>query len=102
MATSDRSAPAPLRERPAWQALEAHRAELGDVDLRALFAADPDRGERLALTAQGLYLDYSKSLTSDVTFELLIALAEECGIHERTRAMFSGERINTTEDRAVL
>ena len=92
----------PLRERPAWGALERHHAAVRDLHLRDLFAADPTRGERLAAEGAGLYLDYSKNRVTDETLRLLIALARESGLAERTDAMFRGERINTTEDRAVL
>ncbi|HEV7215020.1 MAG TPA: glucose-6-phosphate isomerase, partial [Chloroflexota bacterium] len=91
-----------LTERPAWQALAAHRRQLGDVQLRALFAGDPQRGERLTAEDLGLYLDYSKHLITDETIRLLLQLAEACGLRERTRAMFGGEKINVTEQRAVL
>ncbi len=95
--------PAPmLSERPAWAALRAHHAAIRDVHLRTLFADDPGRGERLAADAAGLHLDYSKNRLTDETLRLLVALAEECGVRERTEAMFRGERINTTENRAVL
>ena len=92
----------PLRERPAWSALERHYADLREAHLRDLFAADPARGERLAAEGAGLYLDYSKNRVTDETLHLLVQLAEECGLRERTEAMFRGERINTTEDRSVL
>jgi glucose-6-phosphate isomerase len=92
----------PLRERPAWSALEKHHQEVLDVHLRDLFAGDPDRGERLAIEAAGLYLDYSKHRITDETVGLLIRLAEESGLRERIDAMFAGERINVTENRAVL
>ncbi|GIU93951.1 MAG: glucose-6-phosphate isomerase [Gaiellaceae bacterium] len=92
----------PLRERPAWRALERHRRELAAVHLRELFAADPQRGERLAAEAAGLYLDYSKNLVTDETLALLQQLARESGLAERIEAMFRGERINETEDRPAL
>jgi glucose-6-phosphate isomerase len=92
----------PLVLRPGWQALLAHRAQLEGVHLRELFARDAHRGERLALEAEGVYLDYSKNRLTDETLRLLVALAEECGVRERIGAMFRGERINATEDRAVL
>jgi len=92
----------PLRERAAWKALERHYADLRKAHLRDLFAADPARGERLAAEGAGLYLDYSKNRVTDETLRLLVQLAEECGLRERTKAMFRGERINTTEDRSVL
>jgi glucose-6-phosphate isomerase len=91
-----------LRERPAWKALEAHFAGVKDVQLRDLFAQDPERGERLVAEACGLYLDYSKHRVTDETLRLLVALAEESGLAERRDAMFRGERINVTEDRSVL
>ena len=94
--------PTPLRERAAWRALEAHRDMLASTDLRGLFADDPDRGERLALEACGLYLDYSKNQVTDETLRLLVALGDEVGLRARIEAMFSGERINVTEDRPVL
>jgi glucose-6-phosphate isomerase len=87
---------------PAWQALAAHRAAHLDLHLRDLFAADPGRGLRLTLEAAGLYLDYSKNLVTDETLRLLVALAESAGLRGRIDAMFRGERINLTEDRAVL
>jgi glucose-6-phosphate isomerase len=91
-----------LRETAAWKALERHRAELGDRHLRDLFATDPERGERLACEAAGLYLDYSKNRLVDETLALLGDLARERGVEERRDAMFAGERINVTEDRSVL
>ena len=91
-----------LRERPAWQALHAHHASLRDVHLRSLFAEDPRRGERFALEAAGLHLDYSKHRITQETLRLLFALAEECGLRARIDAMFRGEKINATEGRAVL
>ena len=92
----------PLRERPAWAALEAHHAAIRETTLRELFAADPTRGERLAAEGGGLYLDYSKNRVTDETLSLLRQLAQESGLAERTAAMFRGEHINVTEDRAVL
>ncbi|MGA8277356.1 MAG: glucose-6-phosphate isomerase [Rhodanobacteraceae bacterium] len=91
-----------LGQRPAWRALEAHRAEVADVNLRQLFADDSRRGERLTVEAAGMYLDYSKNRITDETLRLLVQLANECGLRARTDAMFSGEKINTTEQRAVL
>src|SRR5215211_7070366 len=91
-----------LTRRPAWQALAAHFAQLQHVHLRQLFADDPGRGERLAAEGAGLYLDYSKHRVTDETLRLLLQLAEESGLPERIAAMFRGERINVTEDRAVL
>ncbi len=92
----------PLRQRPAFQALETHQHALADVHLRELFAADPARGTRLTAEAAGLYLDYSKHRVTDETLGLLIQLAEESGLRERIDAMFRGDRINVTENRAVL
>jgi glucose-6-phosphate isomerase len=88
--------------RPAWQALVTHHARIGSVHLRELFAADPERGTRWTVGAAGLYLDYAKQRIDDETVALLAALARDCGLHERTAAMFAGELINTTEQRAVL
>jgi glucose-6-phosphate isomerase len=93
---------ASLRRRPAFRALEAHRAEVGDRHLRDLFAAEPDRGERLTAEAAGLYLDYSKNRISSETVPLLVALADESGLAARREAMFRGERINVSEDRPAL
>jgi glucose-6-phosphate isomerase len=92
----------PLRERKAWQALERHYAEISGTHLRDLFAADPGRGERLTAEAVGLYLDYSKNRITDETLALLFELAEESGVAERRDAMFRGEHINVSENRAVL
>ena len=91
-----------LTELPAWLALRAHSEQLRDIHLRSLFASDPGRGERLTAEAAGLFLDYSKNRVTDETIRLLIALAAACGMRERIDAMFSGEKINTTEGRAVL
>ena len=91
-----------LTERPAWKALQAHWATIRNLHLRQLFADDPGRGERLTAEADGIYLDYSKNRITGETMRLLIGLAEECGLHERIDAMFSGEPINETEKRAVL
>jgi glucose-6-phosphate isomerase len=96
-------APKPtLRERPAWKALEDHHAAIGDRHLRELFDEDPERGERMTAEGAGLFLDYSKHRATDETLELLIELAEQTGMPERRDAMFRGEHINSTEDRAVL
>jgi glucose-6-phosphate isomerase len=92
----------PLRERKAWQALERHYAEISGAHLRELFANDPGRGERLTAEAAGIYLDYSKNRITDETMALLIELAEESGVLERRDAMFRGEHINVSENRAVL
>jgi glucose-6-phosphate isomerase len=92
----------PLTQRPSWQALEEHHGQIGTRHLRELFADDPKRGERLTAEGAGLYLDYSKNRVTEETVKLLVALAEECGLHERTEAMFQGERINVSENRSVL
>jgi glucose-6-phosphate isomerase len=92
----------PLRERKAWQALERHHAEIAGRHLRELFAEDPGRGERLTAQAAGLYLDYSKNRITDETLQLLVELAQESGVPERRDAMFRGDHINVSEDRAVL
>jgi len=92
----------PLRERKAWQALERHYAEISGQHLRDLFAADPQRGERLTAEAAGIYLDYSKNRVTDETMRLLTELAAESGVAERRDAMFRGEHINVSENRAVL
>ena len=94
--------PAPLRQRPAWAALETHRQQLMGVHLRELFAGDSGRGERLAAQAAGVYLDYSKNRITDETLKLLVRLAEQSGLREAIDAMFRGERINVSEERAVL
>jgi glucose-6-phosphate isomerase len=92
----------PLPERKAWQALKRHHAEIKGQHLRELFAADPARGERLTAEAAGLYLDYSKNRVTEETMRLLVELASESGVAERRDAMFRGEHINVSEDRAVL
>jgi len=100
--TDTATAATPLRERAAWKALEEHFQQTKDAHLRDLFADDPGRGERLAVEAAGLYLDYSKHRVTDETIRLLVQLAEDCGLRARIDAMFSGEKINVTEGRAVL
>jgi glucose-6-phosphate isomerase len=92
----------PLRARPAWQALESHHKEISAAHIRDLFAADPNRGERLTAEGAGLYLDYSKNRITAETIALLVQLARESRLQERIEAMFRGERINATEDRSVL
>ncbi|KIG14473.1 Glucose-6-phosphate isomerase [Enhygromyxa salina] len=94
--------PSALRLRPAWSALQAHHEQLAPQHLRELFAQDPARAERFSLEAAGIFLDYSKNRITDETLRLLIQLANESGLRERINAMFGGERINVTEDRAVL
>src|SRR5260370_16081036 len=93
---------APLTGRPAWKALQDHYQEIRNVHLRTLFSEDPRRGERFAAEAAGLYLDYSKHRITDETMRLLLRLAEEAGLRARIDAMFAGEKINVTEQRAVL
>ena len=92
----------PLTEGTAWRALQTHVATLQKLHLRELFAADAQRGERFTLEAAGIYLDYSKQRVTDETLRLLLALADEAGLRQRIAAMFAGERINSTENRAVL
>jgi glucose-6-phosphate isomerase len=91
-----------IDQTPEWEALGRHRRELDGAHLRDLFAADQDRGERMAAEAGDLYLDWSKNLVTDETVRLLVALAERAGLRRRIDAMFAGERINRTEDRPVL
>ncbi len=94
--------PKPLTQRPAWKALAAHHKAIKALDLRTLFAADPQRGTRLSAEAGGIFLDYSKNRITDDTLTLLLALAEESALPARIAAMFAGEKINLTEDRAAL
>ena len=91
-----------LRQRSAFQALASHHEAIRDAHLRELFASDPERGTRLTAEAAGLYLDYSKHRITDETIELLVRLAEQSGLPERTEAMFRGEHVNVTEDRPAL
>jgi len=92
----------PLRRRPAWALLEKHYQKLKAVHLHKLFADDRERGARLAIEAVGLYLDYSKNRITDETLRLLLQLAHESGLRERIDAMFRGDKINVSENRAVL
>ena len=93
----------PLAKKPsAWRALASHYKAVSEVHLRQLFADDPERGERMTLEAVGLFLDYSKNRVTDETLKLLLQLAEESGLRARIDAMFRGEKINITENRAVL
>jgi glucose-6-phosphate isomerase len=92
----------PLTERLAWKALSVHHRKLRKLHLRKLFADDPTRGERLTAEAVGLYLDYSKNRITDRTLKLLVQLAKESGLNGRIAAMFRGDKINVTENRAVL
>src|SRR4026208_2272023 len=92
----------PVTERRAWKELVAHHEKIREVHLRKLFADDPTRGERMTIEAVGLYLDYSKNRVTDETLKLLVQLADESGLRERIDAMFRGDKINITENRAVL
>jgi glucose-6-phosphate isomerase len=92
----------PLTQRPAWKALAAHHKQIRKLHLRDLFAKDPKRGERLTSEGVGIFLDYSKNRITDQTLKLLFRLAKESGLQERRAAMFNGEKINLTENRAVL
>ena len=105
MSSSSVAAPAqptPLTRRRAWKSLKTHYKKIRDTHLRQLFADDPKRGERLTLEAIGLFLDYSKNRVTDETLKLLLKLARECDVEARRDAMFRGEKINVTENRAVL
>jgi len=92
----------PLTQRREWQALTQHYEKIKDVHLRQLFASDAKRGERFAVEDVGLYLDFSKNRINDETVQLLLALAEACELRQRIDAMFRGDKINLTENRAVL
>jgi glucose-6-phosphate isomerase len=92
----------PLTQRKAWKALQAHHTRVKELHLRQLFGEDPKRGERMTAEAAGLFLDYSKNRITDETLKLLIQLAEESGLRDRIEAMFRGDKINITENRAVL
>jgi glucose-6-phosphate isomerase len=92
----------PLTQRKAWKALEANYQNIRETHLRDLFAKDPRRGEQMTVEGAGLFLDYSKNRVTDETIKLLISLAEESGLRDRIEAMFHGEKINVTENRAVL
>src|SRR5215475_6659085 len=86
----------------SWKALESHYKKVRKTHLRKLFADDPTRGERFSVSAVGIELDYSKNRITDQTLELLFQLARDAGLKERIGAMFSGKKINITENRAVL
>ncbi len=92
----------PLTQRPSWRVLKAHHAEMKDLHLREFFAQDPGRGQRYTCEAAGLFLDYSKHRITDETLRLLLNLATEADLPGRIAAMFRGDRINETEDRAAL
>ncbi|MBV9732647.1 MAG: glucose-6-phosphate isomerase, partial [Verrucomicrobia bacterium] len=91
-----------LTGRPGWKALEAHFQKVRDLHLRQLFADDQERGERFVVEGAGLYLDYSKNRVTNETVSLLLQLADECGLRDKIDAMFRGDKINITENRAVL
>src|SRR5258705_10117332 len=93
---------APLTKRKSWKNLQSHYKKVRNLHLRNLFADDPKRGDRMTAEAVGLFLDYSKNRITEETIKLLIELAEESGLQSRIGAMFRGEKINTTEKRAVL
>ena len=92
----------PLRARSAWSALQADFDAIGHEHLRTFFADDPDRGQKMTAEGVGLYLDYSKQRVTDKTMSLLMQLARESHVEEHRDAMFAGEHINVSEDRAVL
>src|SRR6266704_2631126 len=92
----------PLAQRAVWKSLAEQSKQIKKLHLRKLFAQDAKRGERFTAEAAGLFLDYSKNRIMDQTIRLLVQLAEESGLRERREAMFNGEKINTTENRAVL
>jgi len=92
----------PLRNRPAWKALEEHCAKVRNLHLRQLFAEDPERSKRFTLEALGLYFDYSKNRITSETIRLLLELAQQSGLRQHIDAMFAGDKINVTEQRAVL
>jgi glucose-6-phosphate isomerase len=102
MSASATAVQTPLTQLPAWKALQAHADKIRNQHLRELFQKDPKRGTRLTVEAEGIYLDYSKHRITDETVKLLLELAEQGGLRERIDAMFSGEKINITEKRAVL
>ena len=92
----------PLTSLPAWKALQAHYETIRTQHLRELFKGDPARGTRLVAEAEGIYFDYSKHRITDETLRLLLDLAAQSGLRDRIEAMFTGEKINITENRAVL
>src|SRR5258708_8742864 len=103
MATiAEPSTSSPLTALGAWNSLQAHYGKARALHLRDLFAGDPERGQRLTAEAEGIYLDYSKNRVTGETIKLLTQLAGESGLRQRIDAMFSGEKINRTENRAVL
>jgi glucose-6-phosphate isomerase len=100
--TTEPTTATPLKQRSAWQALEAHFEKTGALTLKQLFADDASRAEKFTAEACGIFLDYSKNRVTAETLQLLLALAEECGLRAKIEAMFTGQKINITEDRAVL
>jgi glucose-6-phosphate isomerase len=102
MSTPSVPLPPPLAQRPAWKELTAHAEDLRPQQLRELFKTDPARGTRLTAEAEGIFLDYSKNRITDETLKLLLQLAEQSGLKQRIEAMFTGQKINVTENRAVL
>jgi glucose-6-phosphate isomerase len=92
----------PVQQRTSWKALETHFAQISGNHLRTLFAQDPGRGERFSVESEGIYLDYSKNRITEETIRLLLDLANESGVAQRREAMFRGDHINVSEDRAVL
>jgi glucose-6-phosphate isomerase len=92
----------PLTQRPAWKALATHHKQIQKLPLRKLFADDAKRGQRFTAEADGLFLDFSKNCINDKTLKLLLQLADESGLRGKMDAMFSGAKINVTENRAVL
>src|SRR5438552_13208916 len=101
-ARSETSPTQPTAKHAAWRALQDHYEAIRRRHLRDLFAHDPKRGERMTVEAAGVFLDYSKNRIDDETLRLLVALAEQSGLRKRIDAMFRGEKINVTENRAVL
>src|ERR1017187_2781535 len=102
MATAKDEPLAPLTERDSWRALQSHFEKIRGTHLRTLFAGDPGRGQRLTAEAAGIFLDYSKNRITGETVQLLSRLAEELGLRQQIDAMFRGDKINVTENRAVL
>src|SRR5689334_14070088 len=92
----------PLTKRIAWKALQAHHRTVRGIHLRTLFSDDPGRAERMAAEAAGIFLDYSKNRVTDETLKLLLQLADESDLRSRIDAMFRGDKVNLTENRAVL
>ncbi len=102
MSTPIATGSTPLPQRPAWAALAQHHEAIRHTNLRELFESEPARGERMVVEGAGFHLDYSKNRITDETIALLVELAKQSGVAERTAAMFAGERINVSENRSVL